>query len=510
MSGRPAATTGRFAGALAVTGPALVGVALTAYELGTRSLWLDEGATVAIASQHGAALWSAIAHDGGNMLAYYVVLHWVIGAFGDAAAVIRLPSVLATGMTVAVVAALGLRLFDRDRRIAVTAALLTAAGLPLVFWGQDARGYAAMAAFSTASFLCLATVFATEPTDPAPRRMLLAFAAALLAALYTGFDAILVVPAQLLVALSFRDRRLRAPLFAVAAVALLCVPLVVLAGERGSSQLFWVPRPSLPVLGQALAVITSAGYPPNFHRTAITTVNEVITVAASAVALLAAFGVRPVDWQLRLIGAWIAVPTALALVAAFAGQPIELARAGILIIPALSLLLAWGLWRTRLPAHLAVAVVLVLLGLRLDALAPSYGTSPEPWNAAARHVLAAAAPACIAFYPEDGRMPFSYYVRDGAGSRLTAVLPSLTWGVTRPYVERYVVPSATRLDAIVRACPRLWFVASHEGQRDGPPESRRDWRGYRALLATFERRYPARELSTFGYAAQIRVLLLSR
>ena len=48
-------------------------------ELTTRSLWLDEAATVAIASQHGAAFGAALAHDGGNMLGYYGLMHVLIG-----------------------------------------------------------------------------------------------------------------------------------------------------------------------------------------------------------------------------------------------------------------------------------------------------------------------------------------------------------------------------------------------------------------------------------------------
>ena len=64
-------------------------------ELATRSLWLDESATVAITSQHGTALWNAIAHDGGNMLGYYLFHHVLIGLFGHAPALIRAPSALA-------------------------------------------------------------------------------------------------------------------------------------------------------------------------------------------------------------------------------------------------------------------------------------------------------------------------------------------------------------------------------------------------------------------------------
>jgi hypothetical protein len=72
--------------------PALLGAVLCLIELTTRSLWLDEAATVAIAGQHGSAFWHAAAHDGGNMLGYYALLHVLIGWFGDGAFVIRLCS----------------------------------------------------------------------------------------------------------------------------------------------------------------------------------------------------------------------------------------------------------------------------------------------------------------------------------------------------------------------------------------------------------------------------------
>ena len=72
----------------------LVAAALAAYELTTRSLWLDEGATISIASQHGSALWDAIRHDGGNMLVYYLLVHVLIGWFGNGEAVVRIPSVI--------------------------------------------------------------------------------------------------------------------------------------------------------------------------------------------------------------------------------------------------------------------------------------------------------------------------------------------------------------------------------------------------------------------------------
>ena len=189
-------------------------------ELASRSLWLDEGATIAISTQHGSALWHAIAHDGGNMLGYYLFQHELIALFGHAPAVIRAPSALATVVTVGLVGAIGRRLFDR--RVAFAAALLAAVSLPLVFWGQDARAYAPMLTFICASFLAL-TYVTEDAAARGVRLAWLAWAASLVLASYMSFVAVLVVPGQVLVLWSLspgglagdggvprrRDRRLR-------------------------------------------------------------------------------------------------------------------------------------------------------------------------------------------------------------------------------------------------------------------------------------------------------------
>jgi uncharacterized membrane protein len=503
----------RLVTAIAIGGPVVLAIALTSWQLSTRSLWLDEGASIAIASQHGGALWRAIAHDGGNMLAYYLLLHAIIGAFGDAAAIIRLPSVIANAATAAIVGTLALRLFGGRRRVAATAALLTVVSLPIVFWGQDARGYAPMVTFAAGSFLALALVLDTPAGSPTPRGPLLAFGATLLGALYLGFDAIVIVPAQLLILLVARERA-RAVLVTVAAVAVLCIPLLVLAMRRGSSQLFWVSGLNLSVLGHTVATLTSAGYAPNFHHNPLTTLITVLTLAAAVVALAVAFTRRPPAWRLWLPASWLLAPSLLALLAALAGEPIELQRLSILLVPALSLLLAWALWELPLSVGPAWAAVAVVLGLRLVVLVPAYGVSPENWKAAASSVLASSpSTACVAFYPQDGRMPFDYYVRRAGAvpaTQLTPVLPSAPWGAVIPYIEHYAAPSRRRLASIVAACPRLWLIAAHEGQPGGPPASQADYHRYRRLLAALERAYPHRRLRTFGYAAAVRVDLFSR
>src|SRR6516165_3878512 len=104
---------GRIPEILLIAGPALLAGGLCLIQVDGRSLGFDESASVAIASEHGAALWSAIAHDGGNMAGYYVLLHVLIAAFGHGEVVLRLPSAIGAAAASGLTALLALRLFDR-------------------------------------------------------------------------------------------------------------------------------------------------------------------------------------------------------------------------------------------------------------------------------------------------------------------------------------------------------------------------------------------------------------
>ncbi len=460
-----------------IAGPAVLGIALCLIELTTRSLWLDEAATVAIAGQHGSAFWHAIAHDGGNMLGYYAVAHVLIGWFGHGAFVIRLPSALAAGAAAGTVALLALRLFDR--RVALAAGVLTAVSLPLVFWGQDARGYALMVALVAGSFTAFA---ALVETDARPRRAWIAYVVLTTLAVYMSFVAIFAVLAQL-VALTWRRHAWRRVATALGVCALCWIPLAVLAASRGGGQLFWIPRPSLTTEKQVILALTSAGFEPNFHPTWAAAALAIVTVALLLLAL--ARIARVPSWGTLLAASWLVVPLILMWLESLIGQSIFTARNLLVSLPAVALLLGWLLARTRV----GWVVLAVVLGLRVAALAPSYGVSPENWRAATAYVLASEHPGdCLAFYPLDAHMPFAYY----AGQPI------------KPYVERY------EASQVPLACRRVWLVASHQGQPNGPPASRAHYETYVALRAQLARRYPRRTTRSFGYASTIWVQLFRR
>ena len=479
---------GRIPEILLIAGPALLAGGLCLIQVDGRSLGFDESASVAIASEHGAALWSAIAHDGGNMAGYYLLLHGLIAAFGHGEVVLRLPSAIGAAAASALTALLALRLFDR--RVAFAAGLLMAVSLPLVFWGQSARSYAILVALSAGSFLAFAVLLESDR----PRAAWFAYVLCTTAALYASLIALLILAAQL-VALVWhpRGRRLVAP--AVGAIAVLSVPLMILGARRGSGQLFWVPRPDLTSAKQVAVTLTSAGLPPSIHTTSTTYPLLALTLLTLIVAAAALF-TEARHWPSVLVLSWILVPVVIAVVESLIGQSIFVSRNLLVVLPAVALLLAWGLTRLSLGWALLAAV----LALRALQLAPAYGVSPEDWLAATADVMRNAEPGdCVAFYPSDGRNAFRDYVR---GQPPRAVLPPVPWSYERAYIENYAT-----LRAPPAGCRRLWLVSSHEGQANGPGRSRANLARYQSLRSMLTAAYGNGRVTRFGYADAVGVEL---
>ncbi|MHB1972721.1 MAG: glycosyltransferase family 39 protein [Acidimicrobiales bacterium] len=538
------AWSGRARDSATVVIPALLAGALALHGLASRSIWIDESASISIAAQHGHALWAGIAHDGGNMLVYYLMLHVLVGWFGDGIEVVRLPSVVATAATAGLLALVARRLWGP--RAAVASGLLSAVSLPLVFWGQNARSYALMVTFVTASFLAFVVLVDRDRRAPAPRWVWLSYAVVTSLACYMSFVAVLVVPAQLLSLAVWRPsaKTVRAVVGALVLAGMSCIPLAVLATRRGSGQLFWVVRPTLAGLGQLVHYLASSGVLPNFPLTATSDALLVLT-GVLVVAVTAGGIARPADpwsatgptcdegspatpgrdgqatvtwsrrgrWTWVLACGWLVVPVVLGVAESFVGQSIFVPRNFLMCVPAVALLLGAGLTRPHVPRPLGWSIVAVLLVLRGLQVAPTYGVSPENWRAATSYVVARTEPGdCIAFYPSDGRMAVDYYLEGDPSSEARAprpVLPSVPFAEVRAYVEQYVTLSGRRLRAVERSCPRLWLVTSHSGEPDGTTASKEDYTRFVTLVGSLQRAYSSTRVVSFGWASPVRVELLA-
>jgi mannosyltransferase len=494
--------------------PTLLALVLGAVDLDSRSIWLDEAATASITAQHGAALGSAMARDGGNMLGYYALIHVLVGWFGSSLVVLRLPSVIGAVATTALVVVLARRWFSR--RVALVAGLFSAVSLPAVYWAQNARSYALMMAFVAASYLSFCALVDTPEGARGGRRALVAYVVTTTLALYMSFVAVLVIPAQL-VALVGRRRRVRPVVAAVVVVAALCAPLAVLARSRGSGQLFWVPRPNLAALGPVLVALSSAGFQPDFHLSATGIFLTVATVAAFAAALwyVASHLVRDrstarVRGELLVVG-WLVVPLVLSFVESHVAEPTFTARNLLVSLPAGAIVLARVVADRRFGRIAGAGLVAGFVGFRAAQLVPSYGRSPENWNAVTLRILQYAEPRdCVGFYPSDGRMAFLYYLDHFPSITQYVprpVLPATPFSENVPYVERYATLPDTSLKRIAASCPRLWLVVSHQGSATGTATSQRNYRTYLRLAGELETFYPSATIYTRGWASPISIWL---
>src|SRR5260370_10454017 len=75
--------------------PALLALVLGLYQMGRPELWRDELASWSFASRPVSSLIASARHTGATQLAYYLLLHGWIAAFGDSADAMRTLSVLA-------------------------------------------------------------------------------------------------------------------------------------------------------------------------------------------------------------------------------------------------------------------------------------------------------------------------------------------------------------------------------------------------------------------------------
>jgi hypothetical protein len=251
-----------------------------------------------------------------------------------------------------------------------------------------------------------------------------------------------------------------------------------------------------------------------FHHSVTTKALMWVTLAA-LLALVVATVVRwrrgEAVWGMGLVLSWCVLPGALTFLYSVLAHPIFVPRNLLMSTPALALAFAPALSDRRGPRYLAPALLVAVLAARALPVVRAYGVSPEPWQAVTARVLAEARPGdCVTFYPADARMAFQYYVGTGAATRRAprAVSPVLPWGVVRPFVEDYAVPSPATLARRTAGCARMWLLSSHEGQANGPPQARANRARWFGLAGALQRRFGAGPVRKYGYASTIHVQLM--
>jgi mannosyltransferase len=324
--------------------------------LNRQSFWFDEAVTVELSQKSLSGMLAALPDTESTPPLYYVLVWAWSRLIGPSEAELRALSALFGTATVPVAYAVG-RLLVSHRAGLYTAALVTCSPF-LVWYSQEARGYAVFLALSTLALL----VFAHALLRPSSRGFALwAVVAAL--ALATHYFSVFLVGGEA-VWLVLRHRRCRAAWAAATGVAAAGAALLPLAlHQQRTGQTAWIDgRPLRDRMSQTLRQFVTGEYGPSEAVSLLALVVLGFTVAglvwftegreqrggtialvlgAAAVVAPLALAATELDkfFYRNLIAAW--VPLAIALATVLASQRIR--RLGLVILAATCAIQLWSL-----------------------------------------------------------------------------------------------------------------------------------------------------------------------
>jgi mannosyltransferase len=407
----------------------LVGLAARVFHLGRESLWLDEAASVWIASR---PLRRVFAGEFTNPPLYYLLLHFWLGIFGTAEAAVRWLSVWTSVAAIVLTYALARRLYDQ--RVGLLSAAAMAVAPYQIYYAQEARCFSLLVCLTLASSLSfhVALARASGGASIGPWAI---YCLTIVAALHTHFHAVFVVAAQNLVfALGWRAHRARlrewisVQMIALVAFAPWLLTMLLAAAAGGQNR----RRYLLLKLPQAVVSFLVGDTLVPFDETAIqdirgTLLSHLHLIAAFAIGFgiylaAAALATDPRSDSRRFVWTMFLGPLLLpfivsARVVIFDRRYVAAASPFLYIILATSMVylhdLAIRRWRPALIGHLVAAgLVMAVLGVSLSNYYFNSRFGKEQWREVVAVVESGLAPGdLVVFEPDFVKVSYDYYAR---------------------------------------------------------------------------------------------------
>ena len=354
-----------------------IGAVLRLIDLGHKSFWLDEIASVAIARRSAAMFWHFLWHDEGNMAAYYVVLQpWL--HLGCDEGSVRLLSVIAGVLCIPLAYWLARKILGSET--AVVAAGFFALNTCAISVSQEARAYS----FLLLLVLLSTLLFVQLVERPSYGRAVLYTLVAALTFYFHYFG--VLVPAAHAVSLmalpSDRRRRLKPLLLAAALLVVAAVPILWMIHSQDVGHIAWVGGPTwleLYHLGGFLAADSGklAG--------AVLLVLDLVLVGIFLAGLRTAPRESGVRWRYSLLASLLLTPIALTLLASIL-RPAFYHRFLIVCLPAWVLMTAAGAQQVRRRGW-RLATIAAVCALSLLSTVLLYRRASEDWRGAVQYLV---------------------------------------------------------------------------------------------------------------------------
>jgi mannosyltransferase len=426
----------------------LTSAVLSLVSIGRDSFSLDESVSVTLARASWHSFGHTIVRREANMSFYYLLLRfWT--ELGHSEAVVRSFSVVASLGALATIMVVARQLFDR--RTAVIAGILLAVDPLIVFFAQDARGYALSILLATAS----SALFARAVTTDSRWGPWVAYVVVSVLATYTNFwvALMLVGHAASLAFLPRRTARWRRLIPTGVVLGVLLVPLALLIRTAYEGGVNWAAGSSA---GKIFTKVRADVPHPVIDVLVLLVVAAVIAVVA-VVRRHPKTTVVTDNWPVMFALCWLVVPVAIVVLLSLAYEPVFV------------LLVAYGLSRvnyttrfTRVPlGRVAVLVLVLISGVGLGAWY-SRG-APEDFRGAVGALAAQARPGdgLVIFAPYN-RVPVEWYMHDHpvAESRLQPLFPAGPWNTDALRYDASINTTEPIIEKAVDGYHRVWLVLS--------------------------------------------------
>ncbi len=365
--------------------------------LGSKSLWLDEGATVALARaswQHFAWVWW---YGEANLQTVYFLLMraWIHGGLSEAW--LRLPSALFGIASVPLMYVVARRLVSGGAALA-SAALLAFSPMH-VYYSQEARSYTL-----TIFLVLLSSSFFVLAVEEGRRRDWVLWTVFGLLAFYSHDFAALVLVAQVC-SLLFRKTSpaiWRRVIFCGLLILMLAVPGLsyVFRASPENLHFIWMPQANPREIWHLAAFFSGSG------------VKTFLALILWTAGLVAIVHDRRRDsetfWRGMLILSWAFLPAVITALVSLR-HPIFMQRYLIFSLPAMVLLAAVGMTALR-KMYAGVVMVIALCAMSIPSIVKDYHKPREDWRAASSAILASAQSGdAVVFFPFYTRIMLDYY-----------------------------------------------------------------------------------------------------
>lgn len=386
-----------------------VAMGFNLYRLGSPSIWFDEALSVTRAQQSLPVLFQIVSVTQPNMALYYFVLHfWLsfMGLFGVHAteAVVRFPSTVFSAIDTLILYFLVRRFFGSI--VAIFIALLYLLNTLQLTYAQETRSYTLQLLFLSLSWYALLVLFSSDLSRKRARKWWICFVLSSALAMYTQLFSELVLTTQALAIIllyvipnAWRGRirqQMRPLLTSWICIGVLIVP--ILYASRVGSKTGWlpIPRPGdiyalfLTISAQSKILLALLGLAVLLGLL----VALCVTIPQGSrwlqrIALLPGDEAQARPWHKRFLQLsplaifllfWMLVPVIISYIVSQGSTHLFSPRYLIVIVPALLMLVAYGLAMLRWRAvQIVLGLCLVLLCLRY---APNYyqNAQVEDWR----------------------------------------------------------------------------------------------------------------------------------